>query len=77
MTDTSVASSPTKSSAPAAVSTSATGTAIAVIVCWWVHVHNGVDVPPEVAIAAAGVFTGALNVVAVLWSHWLNHRGDV
>lgn len=77
MTDTSVSPIPTKSSAPAAVSTSVVGTGLAVIVCWYIDVAQKITVPPEVAIAVAGVFTGALNFAAVLISHFMNHQNDI
>ena len=67
----------TKSSAPAAVSTSAFATALAVVVCWYIHVNQKIEVPPEIAIAVAGVFTGVVNFIAVLISHFLNHRNDL
>lgn len=77
MTDTSNLTTPAKSSAPAAVSTSVLGTSLAVIVCWYIDVMQKIPVPPEVAIAVAGVFTGLLNFAAVLTSHFLNHRNDI
>lgn len=68
---------PVKSSAPAAVSTSAFATSLAVGACWYIHTIRGLEVSPELAVALGGIFTGVLNFAAVIVSHFWNHRNDL